>query len=127
MISGANGQTYTPTAPGQYFACINNHGCLSKASNVLTISIMDITSYDLGKVKIYPNPSTGIFTLDWGTKNTTASLDVYNINGQGLMHEKVLNQTSKTIDISHFTNGLYFILVKDDEGKAGTIKVLLEK
>ena len=127
MISGANGQTYIPTAPGQYFACINNHGCLSKASNVLTISIMDIASYDLSKVKIYPNPSTGIFTLDWGTKNTTASLDVYNINGQGLMHEKVLNQTSKTIDISHFTNGLYFILVKDDEGKAGTIKVLLEK
>jgi hypothetical protein len=127
VIAGATNQTYTPTVPGQYYARIDHNGCLSKPSNVLTISIMDIASYDLSKVKVYPNPSTGIITLDWGAKATTATLDVYNINGQGLMHEKVSNQTNKTIDISHFVDGLYFILVKDDEGKIGTIKVVLEK
>ena len=127
IITGATSQTYTPTIPGHYYACINNNGCLSKPSNVLIISIMDIASYDMSKVKVYPNPTNGLVTLDWGSKSTTATLDIYNMNGQGLMHEKALNQTIKTIDISNFVDGLYFILVKDDEGKVGTIKVLLEK
>lgn len=127
VISGANGQTFAPTIPGQYYARVSNNGCLSKPSNVLTISINDIATYDLSQVKIFPNPTSGYLTLDWGTKTVTASLDVYNVNGQGLMHEKVTNQNSKTLDLTRLANGVYFILIRDDSGKVGTIKINLFK
>jgi len=127
LIPGASGQSYAPTQPGQYYARVSNNGCLSAPSNKLTISIMDIASYDLSQVKIYPNPSNGMLTLDWGTKTVNATLDVYSINGKGLMHEKISNGTSKTLDLTRLADGTYFILIRDDAGQAGTVKIVLTK
>jgi PKD repeat protein len=51
-------------------------------------------------MKIYPNPSTGIFTI-----SSAANIEVYNIVGEFILFEN--NATS--IDINTAPNGMYFV------------------
>jgi hypothetical protein len=78
-------------------------------------------------VKIYPNPSSGTITFDWGANTANVQLSVYSVNGQGLLYEKVKDQSRKVLDLTGFANGTYFIMIKDDVGHSGTIKVQLTK
>ena len=127
LVAGANGLTLTPSQPGVYYAVRNNVACPSKPSNLLTISITDINTYDLSQVTIYPNPTNGKLSFDWGTQSINAQLEVYNLAGQGLLHEAIKNQNHKTLDLTHFANGTYFVVIKGDSGKMGTVKVVLNK
>lgn len=126
-IAGATGQSYHPTTAGSYYAKVNNGGCLSLASNTLLVSLLTVGEYNLSQVKIFPNPTTGILNFDWTGKKTTAKLEVYNIFGQGLMFMEVKEQSSATLDLSHFANGNYFVVIKDDAGKMATVKVVVSK
>jgi len=127
LIPGSKGLTLWPSQPGVYYAVRTNGACPSAPSNLLTVSILDINTYDLGQVKIYPNPTNGKLSFDWGAQPVNVNLDVYSLTGQGLLHEEVRNQTNKMLDISHFANGTYFIVVKDETGKIGTVKIVLNK
>lgn len=62
---------------------------------------------------IYPNPSKGIFEIDFKTKNSQAIdmlLEVYHISGQ-LILSKQLNATHTQLDLSEFSKGLYILRV----------------
>jgi hypothetical protein len=127
MIPGATGQSYHPTVPGFYYAVVSNNGCFSAASNKLMISLLQISNYNLDAVKIFPNPTSGQLTLDWGSTPTTVNLDVYSATGQGLRHDEVKNQTRKTLDLSNFANGVYFVVIRDQKGQTGTVRITVAK
>ena len=77
-------------------------------------------------VKVYPNPSTGIIDLDFG-QTMTLKLDVYNMYGQGLLHEDIDNQSRHEMDLSYLPEGNYFVVLKDNEGGSSTYKILIKK
>src|SRR5690606_2748283 len=95
MIAGATGQTYHPTQAGAYYAVAYNNGCNSAPSNILTVSLLDIATYDMSQVKIYPNPTEGWLTLDWGSQTADVKIDIYSASGQGLLHEELKNGSRK--------------------------------
>lgn len=127
LIPGATGTTYLPDTTGLYYAVANNNGCYSAPSNQILISLLNVGEYDLSSVNIYPNPTNGKLTFDWGAKPTNATIAVYNVNGQGLYFEEVNAQTSKTIDLGRFVNGTYFIQLRDESGKTATLSIVLNK
>ena len=63
-------------------------------------------------VKIYPNPSSsGIFTIEFDHAD---KLKVVNVLGVSVMEEKISSDDSKkSIDLSRFSNGVYFICLTD--------------
>jgi len=79
------------------------------------------------EVVVYPNPSKGIFNLD--LKSQVKNITVVNTLG-ALIYEENINDssivTTKTIDLSQYTNGVYFINVSDDNGSS-CYKVVLDK
>lgn len=125
-IGGEDGN-FLPQVQGYYYAVTNNNGCWSKPSNILNIILLDINTLDLGDMKIYPNPTDGKVILDWNGKHVTMDIDVYNAMGQVLMHDKMIETSRKEIDLSKLANGVYYIVVKDGEGKSGNVKVVLDK
>ncbi len=127
LIPGATGTTYLPDTTGLYYAVTDNNGCYSAPSNEILIALLDVGQYDLSAVKIYPNPTTGKLTFDWGAKPINATISVYNVQGQGLYFEEVTFQTAKTIDLARFVNGTYFIQIRDESGKTATLSILLNK
>jgi hypothetical protein len=126
QLTGSGG-TYHPTAIGPYYAIADNNGCWSKPSNILTITLLDVSTLDLTGLKVYPNPSNGYLTLDWGGKLVTINVEMYNQVGQLVMHDDMKNGTLKNINMTKLANGTYFVVVKDDKGNSGTIKVALSR
>jgi hypothetical protein len=96
-------------------------------SNVLTVSLLDIATYDMSQVKIYPNPTSGTIMLDWGNETVNVGIDVYSVTGQGLMHDDLKNGTRKQLNLSHFANGNYFIVIRDEKGNIGTMRITLRE
>jgi len=79
------------------------------------------------KVVIYPNPTNGIFNIDF--KNEINNIRVSNMLGQVLLDEKVTDSavgTTKNLDLSRFGNGIYIINVSNNEGTSN-YKVVLDK
>lgn len=127
QITGGEDGNYNPKELGDYYAVTNNNGCWSKPSNILTITLLDVTAISMDNLKVYPNPTTGLLTLDWGMDAVNMDIDVLNPVGQRVLHDQMRGQSHKTMDISQLPNGMYYIVLKDETGKLGTLKITLAK
>lgn len=62
---------------------------------------------------IYPNPSSGEFTLELDLKtNDKVTIEVYNLLGEKVLEQKVNGMTGKNkyqIDLTKTTDGIYFV------------------
>lgn len=79
------------------------------------------------EVIVYPNPSKGVFNLD--LKSQVKNITVVNMLGAIIYEENIeanTTLTTKSIDLSNYTNGVYFINVSDDTGSS-SYKVILDK
>lgn len=77
------------------------------------------------ELSIYPNPTNGILNVDF--KNAT-SIKVMNTLGDVIYDEKIVQSTegSKKIDLSSYSNGIYFISVSNNEATSN-YKIILDK
>jgi hypothetical protein len=123
LIPGATGPTYHPTKQGNYYAIVVNDGCSGAISNVINVSLLTIRPFNMSEMSIYPNPTNGILTLDWGAEKMTANVDIYTATGQRVMNVAVENTNTKTINLTHLANGNYFVVIRDNKGKTGTVSV----
>lgn len=62
------------------------------------------------EVQVFPNPSNGIFNLQFNTETTNTKVEVYGMNGQ-LVHTEVVSGSSVRLDLSNQANGMYFVKV----------------
>ena len=71
---------------------------------------------EIPEIRIYPNPSSSIVNIDY-----TEELEVriFNILGQ-----QVLESNSKTINISNFEKGTYFLITKDENNSITNFKLI---
>lgn len=124
--SGPDDKAY-PDTIGTYFAVTDNNGCWSAPSNLLGITLLDISSIDMSGLNVYPNPTSDKITLDWGAELVNYGIEVYNSIGQVVMRDEARNVSQKVVDLKSLSNGNYFILMKNSEGKVGVVKVELAK
>ena len=92
------------------------------ASNGKSSNIYDKPDTVLN-TKVYPNPTTGSFTVDFLGKETTADIIVLNFQGNEARNVKCENQNAVDIDISHLTGGMYVVVIKTSD-KVITKKVV---
>lgn len=83
---------------------------IAKLSNPLaSISEKDISE----NVNIYPNPSSGIFTIEINTKGKEETeIEVYSVTGQ-LIKTQIENSDKFQIDISEMNKGMYLLKVQN--------------
>jgi hypothetical protein len=70
--------------------------------------------------KVYPNPNSGLFTLEMESeKPSTYMLNVRNMLGQTVMSEaiNVNGSVSKTMDLTSFEKGVYFVTLENGEDR----------
>lgn len=109
--------TFNPDASKQLriFKTINGGGpvvdSLQSVNNTLNT---DTPSQQLA-LSIYPNPSTGIFALDYDLSSSSASIEVYDMFGKKV-HTTTLTGTkgNHVLDLSHVSKGVYFLKVEGD-------------
>ena len=74
-------------------------------------------TFDANKVKIYPNPTTGMFFID--TEIDVKSIEIYNTSGQ-----RILKTNKKNINLENAANGLYIINVYAADGTHASYKII---
>jgi len=74
-------------------------------------------TFDTDKVKIYPNPTTGMFFID--TDISVKSIEIYNTSGQ-----RILTTNQKNINLENAANGLYIVNVYAADGTHASYKII---
>ena len=77
---------------------------------------------DFSGLKIYPNPSSGTFTIDFDTFNSEYSIEIYSLIGQKIFEKT--NTTIPSITVSNLQKGIYLVRVTKDF-KSNTRKIII--
>ena len=72
--------------------------------------------YFINGLSIYPNPSSNLVTVNSKTDVLT-SISIFDISGKQILSINTINSETKTLDISNFTNGIYFMTINSEVTK----------
>jgi photosystem II stability/assembly factor-like uncharacterized protein len=116
-IVGATNQSFIASENGDYAVIITDGNCsdTSKCQAITTIGIAE-NSLD-NMVVIYPNPSSGQFSVDF--ENTLSEIEIRIItqNGKQVLLDKKPSAQKLNYDIK-ISTGKYFVIVTSLEGMA---------
>lgn len=125
-IPSANQQTLTVDHTGNYACIISLGSCSDDTTNCTLVNFTGLNNQSILEFKVYPNPSTGQFTIDINNNNQSYSIQILDITGQ-VIYTKGQIATSKTqIDLNSIAEGVYFVKVKTENGKT-VKKILIQK
>jgi len=71
---------------------------------------------------VFPNPSSGSFTIDLGGQEKTKEIQVINMVGEIILRVQVQNE--HTISIENLPAGTYILLIVNKENKISGRKII---
>jgi hypothetical protein len=124
------------TSPGWYNICVTAYSScgdsatycqndsvykVSNSNSMIYVNILHNTN-DVKEIasdghdfSIYPNPTTGVFTIETQSKNP--EIKITNLIGEEIQEARIKKQETKTeIDLNAMQNGIYFVNIKTNEG-----------
>jgi len=117
IISGEIGQSYTTTANGNYAVELSENGCIDTTSCVAITTVGIIENTFGSEILIYPNPTSGNFSIDLGAVYENADILITGLKGK-LIDSKTITQ-SQTINHSiKEPAGVYIVSIQADDKKA---------
>jgi hypothetical protein len=120
-IAGETNQNYTATVSGSYAVEITVGNCLD-TSTCETVTVTSINSISENDFAVYPNPSTGLFTMNL---INASKVEITNTLGQ-LVFEKQLNVGKQEIDLTNVVEGIYFVKVISGK-QQGVKRIVISK
>lgn len=123
-IPGDTAISFTASSNGSYAVEIAENGCVDTSACV-SINSVGLAENKFGaNFKLYPNPSTGKFTLDLGANPEPVQVSVYNLQGQRLNNQKHSGNEVIQLEIDG-PKGLYLLMI-EWEDKRATLKMIKE-
>jgi len=123
-----NGGRSTQTSPthiyenidnAEFKAClaiINGAGCLSETCNTVSIDLVSVTDATLQKIKMYPNPTTGVVTIQLEAESGDVEMNIMDSKGSKIMTQTFDQAQTYQLDLADFVEGVYFIMISNDKG-----------
>jgi hypothetical protein len=87
--------------------------------------LIDIPVADVNNLTIFPNPSCGIFYIN-GKIEPGTNIDVFDASGRKIVTVTSVDKSNPVVDMSSFSNGLYFVTISDNN-HIRTFKLTLMK
>ena len=88
------------------------------SQNASTLSNQHFNSNNL-KATLYPNPTSDNFTIEM--ENEIKSVEIYSLQGQ-----KVMSATSKNVNVSSLSKGMYLVRIEDENNAVATQKLIIK-
>lgn len=102
----------------------------SKITSNYKKEVLSNLETEIGNVKLYPNPSKGIFSINLTSEKIRGKLriSIFNASGQSLFMKNYGQDyvAIEDIDVSHFPNGLYIVSIAS-EGELITKQLIVKK
>ncbi len=122
-LTGEINQSFTASVSGSYAVMITQNGCTDTSSCITITNVGIVESRTSGSYNLYPNPASGIFTIESMSEKTF--LEVFNILGEKVFVILIENPQS-VIDLQHYPKGIYTIKIYDEYGNIDCRKVIFE-
>ena len=103
---------YFDTAGGKYASNIAQWNDTAKC---IITGIYEVTSNST-QIKVYPNPSDGVFILEQSAEKQKEEIEVYNVLGQKIFQHS-FSALRTTLDLSGQPAGIYFYRVVSKKAK----------
>lgn len=120
-ISGATGQSYTPTFGGSYAVAITLNGCTDTTNCVQSQSIIatGIDGIDNSSLfKIFANDNGNSVSIKNSGNAMVTELEIVNANGQTVLQQNALISSEYNINTAHLPAGWYVVLLKTENTKS---------
>lgn len=123
-ISNATTRTLLATSNGAYqVVVVDSNGC-SDTSAVYTVTGVGISEIGLDHIRIYPNPSTGTFTIE--THDAIgAEVTITDIVGRTIL-QQTISLNKQPINLQDISAGDYYVNIRLN-GSSYTGKVIITK
>ena len=123
-ILGESNQTFTASSNGSYAAVVDDGICIDTTSceNIMGIGIIE-NNFET-EIKLYPNPTNGLLTIEMEGSFETIEITVKNDIGQVII-SKTEPITIFNVNLTKYSSGIYFLHISADN-KSAVFKVLKE-
>ncbi len=132
VIIGGKHQYYIFSSSGNrlsdYFGDGNTTVTLCfKPSDIGMITSVSETEKESDMFIIYPNPAAHNITIEM-RNNITGYIEISDVFGKKVLRQKIENTDQKTLDISYFPAGMYFINIinKNNRKQCKTVRFMKE-
>jgi len=104
------------------YRCLNvsTGGCNSDSSNAIIVTAAGISPLSVNSLKLYPNPNTGTFFLEYdGTDQIISGVRLWDATGRELTIDRPdqgISPQKFSINAQNFLNGLHYVLVNFSDG-----------
>lgn len=70
---------------------------------------------DLNSIVVYPNPSSGIFSIQFNENLPALTLEIFNLLGQKVHQEKLIDKNVQIINVNYLAQGTYLLKISSNE------------
>lgn len=124
FVVGATEQIFSPVENGSY-AVIIDDGVCSDTSDCFNIAGLRTGEEVERFITIYPNPSTGEFSIELNRNYKNIDLKIYSADGKVVYEKSETN--SATVNVTtDLATGTYFLAVQIAENEKSVIKIIIE-
>lgn len=121
QIPGMNSSTFTPTSSGNYAVFLLDGICGD--TSLCTSFMVGVRDVQNAGLALYPNPSSGSFTLKWNDAHDHAVVEVANALGQIVLSQDVSQQRQAQFHLQ-LSPGVYAVSLRTPE-HVGTMRLIL--
>ena len=118
--TGETTQSILPDSSGSYYCIITDANGCEDWSNTYTYNPTAIENIAGNNLSVYPNPTQGILNIEFvNTNNKISSVYIVNVLGDRIFNENIdsnIFKYSNNLDLSKYSNGIYFVRFKIKEG-----------
>ena len=111
IITGENDDSLVSSLNGNYaliasydYNCIDTSDCL----NISSISSASLNEIKGLKFNVQPNPSNGIFTINFEQFNIDGVIEIYNLAGKNV-YQKTITGGSESVFLPQVSKGIYIL------------------
>ncbi len=123
-IPGATGAAFKPTVNGTYAVIVINGTCID-TSACFDIMTVGVEKKWIKEMRVYPNPTSGSFTLEFGQIIDRAHLEIIDVYGRITQAQEVREQDQLALTLSG-APGLYWVRLYSDGEMLAVVRVLKE-
>jgi len=115
IIPGATSQTFIATTTGNYFVEVTfANGCVGTSADTF-VSFVGLDDLTLGKIKLYPNPTSDILYISFESEmNGLTSITILDQTGRVVLDNTMNAQLNYSVDVNSLVEGAYFIRIEND-------------
>ncbi len=111
-VTGATGQTFTPSGPGNYAVEVTASEC-SGTSDCFAYSLTGRSWPTLNQLSVFPNPNQGNFKVALASTKQSIRVEIFSLAGELVQTESVWDSDYLAVE-TQLPSGLYLLKVAAD-------------